>query len=641
MSEFPAPKPVTLLADVEQHFGQLVAGVQDYAIFLMDADGYIRTWNAGAQRIKGYAPEEIIGQHFSKFYPPEANATAWPQTELRIAGEAGRFEDEGWRVRKDGSQFWASVVITALRQDDGQVSGFLKVTRDLTERKQTEEALRQSEERFRLLVEGVQDYAIFMLDPEGCVVSWNVGAERIHGYHASEIVGQHFSLFYPSEAAAEGRPAIELEAALKLGRTEDEGWRVRKDRSLFWANVVVTALRDKEGRLRGYAKVTRDLTERLKVEELKVADQQKNHFLAMLAHELRNPLAPIRNGIELLRMPHVDPASMDATTEMMERQVGHLVHLVDDLLDVSRIISGKVTLRHEPLDLRTIVSRAAEEVQPALDARGHELMVTLPSRPLVVDADAVRLAQVFSNLLTNAAKYSPQPSQIWLAAERDNDEAVVRVRDQGVGISEEFLPHIFKLFAQADESLARTEGGLGIGLTLVKNLVNLHGGAIAATSAGRGHGSEFVVRLPISQESLAPATPKLAGDAAPKARRKVLVVDDNVDAAVTVSALLKAWGHDVQTVYDGTAALEAARGFRPDVILLDIGLPGLSGYEVVRQLRAEQGLQNTFITALTGYGQAQDRAQSQAAGFDYHLTKPPNTEILEALIASPETFLAT
>jgi PAS domain S-box-containing protein len=500
--------------------------------------------------------------------------------------------------------------------------------------------LRQSEERFRLLVEGVQDYAIFMLDPEGYVTSWNIGAQRIHGYNAQEIIGLHISEFYPSESVAAGRPKEELEQALRDGRVEDEGWRVRKDRSMFWANVVVTALHDKSGELRGFAKITRDMTERRKIDELELADRQKNEFLAMLAHELRNPLAPIRNGIELLRMPGVEPAAVQQTTAMMERQVVHLVHLVDDLLDVSRIVRGKVALRREPVDLRAVIDRAVEEIQPTIDARGHELMVSMPARPIIIDADIVRLAQVLSNLLANAAKFSPNPSQIWLTAERSGSDVLIRVRDEGVGIAPEFLPKIFNLFSQADVPLARTEGGLGIGLTLVKSLIEMHGGAVTVTSAGVGQGSEFVVRMPVSDATPAATTPTFAPPSN-SAKRKVLVVDDNVDAAVTVSALLKAWGHEVQTVYNGPAALETARGFRPDVVLLDIGLPGLSGYDVAKKLRAEGIHNRMLITALTGYGQAEDRARAQAAGFDYHLTKPPDVAVLEALLAAPENFVAS
>ena len=255
------------LRQSEEHFGQLVAGVRDYAVFLLDRQGNVLTWNAGAERIKGYKAEEIVGQHFSRFYPKDAVDRGWPAEELGGRRPTGRFEDEGWRVRKDGSRFWANVVITALRDESGEVRGFLKITRDLTDRKQAEETLRQSEERFRLLVEGVQDYAIFMLDPEGRVASWNAGAERIKGYKADEIIGQHFSRFYPQEAIDRGWPEHELKVAGAEGRFEDEGWRVRKDGTQFWANVVITALHDEAGTFRGFSKVTRDLTERKRAEE--------------------------------------------------------------------------------------------------------------------------------------------------------------------------------------------------------------------------------------------------------------------------------------------------------------------------------------------------------------------------------------
>ncbi len=337
MSNAGTPSSAEQLRGVEEHFTQSVAGVQDYAIFLLDENGFVRTWNAGAERIKGYAADDIIGKHFSKFYPPEALAIGWPEEELVRARRDGRFEDEAWRVRKDGSLFWANVVITALYDPDGKVRGFLKITRDLTGRKQAEEALRQSEERFRLMVENVKDYAIFMLDPDGRVASWNAGAERIKGYKAEEIIGQHFSRFYSSEDIERGKPQRELEIAIAEGRVEDEGWRVRKDRSLFWANVVITAIYNEQNRLVGFAKVTRDLTEQRKVQALQVADKQKNEFLAMLAHELRNPLAPVSNGLQLLKMPGLDDSTIRQTTEMMERQLIHLVRLVRRL---ARCVAG-------------------------------------------------------------------------------------------------------------------------------------------------------------------------------------------------------------------------------------------------------------------------------------------------------------
>jgi len=637
-SESPRPA-VGNLQDVEEHFSQLVAGVRDYAIFLLGPEGIIRSWNAGAQRIKGYKPDEIIGRHFSQFYLPESIATGWPEEELKRAGELGRFEDEGWRVRKDGTRFWANVVISALYDNDGQVRGFLKITRDLTERKQAEESLRLSEERFRLLVEGVEDYAIFMLDKDGRVASWNRGAQRIKGYTAQEIIGRHFSEFYTAEDLDAGKPAFELEIAIARGSVEDEGWRVRKDRSLFWANVVITAIYDSERRPIGFAKLTRDLTERRKAEALVVADRQKNEFLAMLAHELRNPLAPISNGLQLLKLPGLDDDTLKQTTALMERQLIHLVRLVDDLLDVSRIVTGKMTFQRQPTELSGIIARAVEETQPAIDARGHELMLSLPARPIIVDADAVRLAQVVSNLLTNAAKYTATPSRIWLTVERQTvegrpDEAVIRVKDSGVGIDRETLPRVFSLFVQAETSLARSQGGLGIGLTVVKRIVEMHGGTVQALSEGLGRGSEFIVRLPVSQVGTPPNPATIGAPQKSSTKRRILVVDDNVDAATTIVSLLKAWGHDVQSAFNGTSALETARHFRPEIILLDIGLPGMSGYEVAKQLRSEPTLGGTIIAALTGYGQQSDRAQSFEAGFDFHLTKPPDPKMLESLLAT-------
>jgi len=295
------PRPPEDIRTSEERFRMLVEGVRDYAIFMLDPEGRITTWNAGAERLKQYRADEIIGKHFSIFYPPEALARDWPATELRAARRDGRFEDEGWRVRKDGTQFWANVVITAMRDASGELIGFSKITRDLTERRRQEQEVRHSEERFRLMVEAVKDYAIFMLDPEGRVASWNAGAERIKGYRSSEILGKHFSIFYPPDRVAARWPEHELEVARAEGRFEEEGWRLRKDGSRFWANVIITAVYDQSGELRGFTKVTRDLTERRRMETLEAEGKQMTEFLAMLGHELRNPLAPIRNAVAVMR----------------------------------------------------------------------------------------------------------------------------------------------------------------------------------------------------------------------------------------------------------------------------------------------------------------------------------------------------
>jgi len=477
-------------------FRLLVESVRDYAIFMLDPEGRVATWNAGAQRIKGYSAEEIIGRHFSTFYPPEAVAAQWPQQELEMAKRDGRFEDEGWRLRKDGTRFWANVIITALYDRAGVLRGFGKVTRDLTERRAHEERVRASEERFRMLVEGVRDYAIFMLDPQGRVVSWNAGAQRIKGYQPEEIIGQHFSVFYPPEALERGWPEYELSVARKDGRFEDEGWRVRKDKSLFWANVVITPLHGDDGVLRGYSKVTRDMTERKHVEALEEGRRQMSEFLAMLGHELRNPLAPIRNAVHVMARKKLDPTASEWCRDVIDRQVSQLARLVDDLLDVTRITSGKITVHKEPMDLNRAVERAVESTRSMIDARKHSLKLSLSAAPVMVDGDTVRLSQAILNLLNNAAKYTPEGGAISCSVKRENGNGVIRVRDNGIGIPRDLLPKIFELFVQGDRSLDRSEGGLGIGLTLVKSLVEQHGGTVTAHSAGPGRGSEFVLRLP-------------------------------------------------------------------------------------------------------------------------------------------------
>ena len=643
------------LRKVEEQFERLVAGVRDYAIFLLDPDGFVMSWNAGAERIKGYLPAEIIGQHFSRFYPADVRSTGWPEKELAHAARDGRFEDEGWRIRKDGSRFWANVVISALYDDAGKVRGYLKITRDLTERKRTEEALRQSEEKLRLLVEGVSDYAIFMLEPDGKVGTWNAGAERLKGYRADEIVGRHFSTFYPAEARARRWPQQELELAARDGRFEDEGWRIRKDGSRFWANVVITALRDADGKLQGFAKVTRDLTERRAAEEslrhayadlerrvdertaeLAARDRHKDEFLAMLGHELRNPLAPIRNALEILKLEGAPAAARSQAQQLIGRQVQHLVRLVDDLLDVSRIMQGKIELRHERIPLATVVERAIETAQPTIDARGHRLAVSLPAEPVFIHGDLIRLAQVLSNLLVNAAKYTPQAGEIRLAASTGHDQLRIRVKDTGIGMPPELLPKVFDFFVQGSRSLERSQGGLGIGLTLVKRLVEMHGGTVAAHSAGAGKGSELIVDLPLPDQSAADDVLAAGGvgSAVGGRRRRVLVVDDNVDAAESAAALLSIWGHEARTVHDGLSVLRQVKEFRPEIVLLDIGLPGKNGYDVARELRALPASPVRLIAAMTGYGQAEDRQRSAEAGFDVHLTKPLDLEQLRDLLVS-------
>jgi signal transduction histidine kinase/CheY-like chemotaxis protein len=370
---------------------------------------------------------------------------------------------------------------------------------------------------------------------------------------------------------------------------------------------------------------------------LREADRRKDEFLATLAHELRNPLAPIRNSLEILKMPRVDAQTAERSREMMERQVHHLVRLVDDLLDVSRVMRGKIELRKERVELATVVARAVEIVQPLMDAQGHRLSVSLPSESLLLDADPVRLTQVVGNLLTNAAKYTPPSGSIWLSAERSGGRAVLRIRDNGIGIRAEMLAHVFELFVQVEHAASRSHGGLGIGLTLVKNLVEMHNGTVEARSAGLGKGSEFVVRLPIVEPSMKQVhdgdSDQLAQQPFAPSGYRLLVVDDNQDAANSFGMLLRMRGHEVRIAYSGAAALELAKSYTPDVVFLDIGMPGMDGYEVARRMRQQPSLQEVVLAALTGWGQQEDRRRTAAAGFDCHFVKPPEPAALEELFS--------
>jgi hypothetical protein len=622
------------LQQSEELYRHLVASILDSAIVLLDFAGNVTTWNEGAERIQGYSADEILGRNFSAFYTPEALERETPRFELSRARESGRFAGEGWRLRPDGSPYWVSIVITAIPVGDGSPRGFIHITRDLTGQRTQLMALRESEERFRLLVEGVQEYAIFMLDPEGKVTSWNRGAEMIKGYAASEIIGSHFSRFYPQEAILQGKPAWELETATRYGSVEEEGWRVRKDGSRFWANVVITALRDKEGDLRGFAKVTRDMTERRRVEQLEQADRQKDEFLALLAHELRNPLAPIRTALEVLRRRDVPAPALDQAGLLAERQLRNMARLLDDLLDVSRIREGRIELRKEPLNVSTLLRAAADAAQPLMDERRHDFVVDDPANDIWVEGDGVRLEQVLGNLLNNAAKYTEPRGEIRLSANSNDGNVLIRVQDTGIGIEPLMVSRVFDLFVQAERRTELSAGGVGVGLSLAKKLVELHGGRVEAFSAGAGRGAEFIVRLPTTAPPPAAEEKLVASAVAATAHGlRVLLVDDNVDSADGLGLLLELQGHEIRVAYDGPTALETARQFRPHVALLDIGMPSMDGYELGRRLHATPETKDVLLVAMTGWGQDEDHRKSREAGFAHHLVKPFEPAVLEKLLA--------
>ena len=383
---------------------------------------------------------------------------------------------------------------------------------------------------------------------------------------------------------------------------------------------------------------TRQYENRQHLAELRAADRRKDEFLAMLAHELRNPLAPVRNALGIMQMPNVPADVLAQAREMTQRQISQMSRLIDDLLEVSRVSRGRIELKKEPVDLAAVLARAVEAALPAVNARRHELKLALPRHPLPLQADAARLEQVFVNLLTNAAKFTPPGGRIEVTAESEGDTALVRVRDTGIGIASDLLPRIFDLFVQAEQGPDRAQGGLGIGLTLVKSLVELHGGRIEARSDGPGNGSEFLVRLPGLLSDSAQGGQRAAPSATVRALpQRILVVDDNKDAAESLAILLRLQGHHVRIANSGSEALPAAEALQPDVVFLDIGLPGMDGYETARRMRRQASGGRMLLVALTGYGQDEDRRRSHEAGFDHHLVKPADLAAVQKILADLET----
>lgn len=485
---------------------------------------------------------------------------------------------------------------------------------------------------YRSLVEAVRDYAIFTLDPAGHVTSWSPGAEKIKGYAAHEIIGKHFSIFYTPEVRASGWPQRELAIATANGRFEEEGWRVRKDGSQFWANVVLTAIHDKQGVLTGFAKITRDMSERRRLEELESSSRRMSVFLATLSHELRNPLAPVRNAVNLMMLERDLSPALSRCRDMIDRQITHLTRLVDDLLDVGRITSGKVGLRLRNMLLADMVERAVEASRPAIDLRGQHVEIHLPEQPLAFRGDLIRLVQVLQNLLVNASKFSPPDSVIAVHGDVAERLITLRVSDSGCGIHPDALEEIFNLFVQHDPMQGGSQqGGLGIGLSLCRSLVELHGGTIKAHSEGIGMGSTFTIQLPY----ITAREHGEANDRPPSAAvLRVMVIDDNRDSADSLAMLLEGLGHEVEVAYDGRAARTQALAFSPHLMLVDIAMPVMDGFELLRALRGRPELAGTVFVAMTGFGQPGDHTETRAAGFHAHLVKPVEMPHLEMLLAT-------
>ncbi|HTA20992.1 MAG TPA: PAS domain S-box protein [Polyangia bacterium] len=689
----------------EERFRLLVDGVRDYAIFMLDADARVSSWNQGAARIKGWETAEILGQPYEVFFTPEDRVAGVPAALIASVTKEGALDTTGWRVRKDGTRFWAHASLTAIRDADGEIRGFAKVTRDLTERRRAEEnernliiertareAAQEAEQRLRVSEEklrGLQRLTaslsdslspeqvskvilgaflealdastctVYLLAPDGKALELfdqrGFASKTLASYRSvpldartpvADAARAREALYFESqESCLEAYPALrqsvgpnEFGSAIALPLVADGvlvgalGLRFAYERRFDGGDrALITTMGElcsqalERSRLFKAESVARASAES--------ASRSKDEFLAMLSHELRNPLAPIRTAVQLMKLR--DSGQSVREREIIERQVAHLSGLVDDLLDVSRVARGQISLSRVPTAVSDVLARAVEMVSPLFEQRAHHLAISVAQPNLTVNADPLRLAQVLANLLSNAAKYTPPHGHVWLTAALEGDDVVVRVRDDGEGISPELLPRVFEMFVQGSRTAARSEGGLGLGLALVKSFVALHEGSVVATSDGLGKGSEFVVRIPAIRDTAATATPPRSDLADGTARaRRILVVDDNEDARELLAELLRSLGHEVAVAEDGPTALEQLRAFSAEVAILDLGLPVMDGFELARRVRDQQGAAAPRLIALTGYGLDRDLLQSRAAGFAVHLVKPVDAADLVAAIES-------
>jgi PAS domain S-box-containing protein len=606
----------------------------ELAIVAKGLDGVIRSWNAAAERLFGYPAAEAIGRHISLVIPPERLSEEEEIIATLAAG--GRIEQlETERVRADGRRILVSLSISPILDDEGRVVGASKMARDITRERRAE----AEREKFVTLVESSTDF-IGIYDTEGVPVFINhAGLERVGLADLEQARAVRvWDFFFPEDQERvrdELFPAVQREGHGEL----EIRFRHFETGEAIWMAYKVLALRDAGGEIVGYGTVSQDVTERRQLEnrlrrlaaDLSEADRRKDQFLATLAHELRGPLAPLAHVLEVWKRTD-DRDLLAQARGTMERQLGQLVRLVDDLLDLNRITHDRLELRTRRVDLEAVLHQAVEACQPLADSLGHDLRVEMRDGPHRLTADPTRLAQVFGNLLNNACKYTEPGGEISVTAERDGAQVVVTVADTGTGIPPEQLDSIFDMFARAGQPAGRPQEGLGIGLTLVRQLVRMHGGTVEAQSAGPGRGSELVVRLPAAAAP-SDAEPEAGVADRPSPSRRILVVDDNRDSAVSLSLLLELRGHGTRTAHDGIEAVETAESYRPEVILLDLGLPGIDGYEACRRIRREPWGREVTILAVTGWGQDEDRRKSREAGFDGHLVKPVDLGVLSELIA--------
>lgn len=556
---------------------------------------------------------------------------------------------------------WFSVTVDPIFKEEGTFIGAVYILANITDRKQAEEARRVSEERFRLLLENVTDYAIFFLDTQARVIRWSLGAERILGYQEPEILGKPSSIMFTPEDLEHGADQQELEIAVTEGRAEDERWHIRKDGSWFWASGIVTPLRDEQGQLRGFAKIMRDFTERKRAEDernqllareqearaaAEAANRLKDEFLATLSHELRSPLNAMLGWTRLLNSRKFDEATTVRALQTIERNAKSQAQLVEDLLDVSRIIQGKLRLNTRPIELVSVIEAAIETVRPATEAKEISIQSRLDPAAGPVAGDSDRLQQVIWNLVSNAIKFTPKGGCVQVGLARVSSHVEITVTDTGQGIDPEFVPYVFERFRQADSSSTRVYSGLGLGLAIVRHLVELHGGTVRAQSEGEGKGATFTVKLPLLSVVVAAApgehSPRtfalsMPFDKPPALKGvRVLIVDDEPDSRDLLVAALEQCEAKVFAFASASEALEAVSQLKPDVLVSDIGMPLEDGYSLIRKVRklsAAQGGQIPAI-ALTAYARAEDRTRAIASGFQIHIPKPVEPAELATMVAS-------
>ena len=607
-------------------------------VIATDTTGRVTSLNAVAETLTGWSAADAIGKPLESVFTivNERSRLAVPNPALRALKEGITvgLANHTTLLARDGTEHSIDDSAAPIRSEDGAIVGSVLVFRNVSERREWErqDAARLLAARQLASIVETSDDAIIRKSLDGTIQSWNAAAEHLFGYSAEEAIGQHISLIIPPERIAEEDQIV---ANLKAGRRVDHFETQRRHSSgrLLWVSLTISPIEDGEGRVVAASKIARDVTrQRQLADDLAAADRQKDEFLATLAHELRNPLAPLASMIEVLKRSDGTPHTRALAVTTMDRQLRQLVRLVDDLLDLNRITHNRLELRRHVIDLGVVVAQAVETARPLAEASGHQLIAILPPAPVRLSADAVRLSQLLGNLLNNACKYTPRGGRITVQVETLEEEVVITVSDTGEGIPSDRLHAIFDMFTQVDTARERSQGGLGIGLTLVRRLVEMHGGSVEARSEGVGRGSQFVVRLPLAAAPIPAATLMQTPEGA--APRRILVVDDNHDAAASLSLLLELDGHTIVAAHDGPSALAAADAHRPEVVLLDIGLPGMSGYEVADRIRKQPWGRAMILVALTGWAQEADRARTRAAGFDAHLVKPVDYEELAGLLGS-------